>query len=195
MNYLAAVLYIVFLEPVDHPFAIDSASGAITLSPSDMLDYETTPSYTLIVEAQVTRQGVVSIAQTTIIVAVENVLEAVRLEDTNLGEETIAENAPGDTPISNLVLQVLDENDTPLSKDINVVWSLPDSVSGLFSINQMTGVISLSPGGVLDYEDRQSYDLRAEVEVVVSSIRLMAEYPITVNVENVLEGITIVDNE
>ena len=73
---------------------IDSASGAVSLSPTATLDYESTQSYTLIVEALVVVPGGMLTTQTSITVSVDNVLEQITIRDADTADNAVREDVP-----------------------------------------------------------------------------------------------------
>ncbi|TKB54370.1 MAG: DUF4347 domain-containing protein, partial [Nitrospira sp.] len=107
-------------------FAINAATGAITVANSAVLDYETTPSFTLTVQAS---DGTLS-DTAAITVNVTNVNEAPVLG----GDATVsvAENTTG---VGTFAAVDPDAGDT-------VTYSLSGADAGLFSINAGTGAVS-----------------------------------------------------
>ena len=70
-------------------FAINSANGVISLSPSRQLDYEANESHRITVEASAIAGGITEVATREIEVMVVNVLESISILDTNNAADSI----------------------------------------------------------------------------------------------------------
>ena len=87
--------------------------------------------------------------------------------------------------VSGLNLAVVDEGSNPFSAE----WSLTD-VSGLFQINEASGVISLATA-TLNYEDGEEHVV--VVQAADSNGLITAVLQLTIAVINVLENLTVTD--
>ena len=134
------------------PFAINSGTGAITVNDADDLDFETTTSYDLTVQAT---DG--TTADTEVItITITDVAITVTDTAANLAE-TAANSAA-----------VVDVDNTG-DDDIAMQWSITagntdgDSDGNLpFAINSGTGVITVNDADDLDFETTTSYDLTVQ---------------------------------
>ena len=179
-------------NPADHPFVIDSASGVISLASSGSLDYEIATSYTLTVSATVSSGTVTLTEQIMLAINVDNVIEAIAIQDTDTSANTIAENASANTPVAGINLEVRDENNSLLSD--GVVWSLTNLADHPFVIDSSSGVISLV-SETLDYEMTTSYALTVSATVSSGTVTLTEQMTLAINVDNVIEAIAIQDTD
>ena len=172
-------------DSADGLFMIDPSSGVISLV-SETLDFETNALYNLRVRASVSEISDTVSLQINVINTVE-----IRIESSS-GRGLIPESATPGTQVSGITFEVRDESDTLLTDDI--VWSLADS-SSPFSINPATGMIALSPSGTLDYELITRYTLMIQISTVLGGVTLTARGLALIDVENVLEDITVSDGD
>ena len=163
-------------------FAIDTVSGAVSLVTAGVLDYESTQSYVVVVQAE--SSGITDTL--TLTIEVTNVLEELTVSDADGADNTIAENATTDTVVAGLSLEARDE----ASDLFSAVWSLTDA-SGLFQISSTSGEISLVTAGVLDYESTQTYEV--VVQAANEGVSVIGELVLTIAVTDVLEVLTVVD--
>ena len=183
-----------FLNTANDTFIISSTSGEISLSSTaSSLDYETTPSYSLVVQAETLVEGLIRQATLPIEISVLNVLESIVIQDTNRTPSTIYDNTPPGTLIPDIMLEVRDENNELIPND-NITWSLSNPTTDTFTISSMTGAISLSStASSLDYEITPTYDLTVQAEALVEGVMAQAVLPITINILDSLERIVIRD--
>ena len=133
------------------PFAIDSGTGAITVNDADDLDFETTTSYTLTVQAT---DGVNADSED-ITITISNVAPTV--VDT---DATISETAAADSAVVTV---------TTTGDDDGLTWSITGgNTDGVFTINSNTGAISVLSTDNLDYENAISYTLTVQATDGVS---------------------------
>ena len=128
------------LDSAGNLFAINSASGVISLSPSRELDYESSSLHRIEVQAIATAEGVSVNTQTVVNIDVTNVLESLTIIDNNANMNTLSDSAVQGTAVTGLALRVVDESGESVS-DVN--WSL---VAGEvhnenFIIDEDTGVL------------------------------------------------------
>ena len=131
-------------------FSIDSSSGQLQTSAT--LDYESKPSYSVIVTVSDENGGSDSI---TVTISVTNVNESPEFTDGTSTARSIAENAPAGTNIGNAVAATDDDGDT-------LTYTLggdPDAAS--FDIEAETG--QLKTKASLDFETDSSYTVTVAV--------------------------------
>lgn len=132
-------------------FAIDTASGAITIASNALLDHETNPSFSLTV--QVTDAGGLQ-ASKTITITVNDVNEAPAVTAASF---TIPEDSASGTTVGTVAHTDPDPADTH-------VFSITDGNTGdAFSIDAASGTITVANGSKLDYETQSSYSLTVQV--------------------------------
>ncbi|MBF0185858.1 MAG: putative Ig domain-containing protein, partial [Magnetococcales bacterium] len=150
-------------------FSINSVTGAVTLnSPAD---YESRVNYHIGVVA--TDGGGLAATQP-VTISVGNVNEVpVIVSGTN---GTIAENAPLATPVYTIVASDVDAGE---SRN----YSLSGSDAGLFTVNAVTGVVTLKASA--DFESRSSYNINV---AVTDSGGLTTSKAMVVNITNVNEA-------
>ena len=154
-------------------FALDSATGVITVNGENTLDYETTPSYSLTVAVS---DGSLT-ATATVTINVTNVNEAPTITGTTTF--TIAEDATHSATVGTLTGVDADKD--------TLTYSMTAGHAGVFALDSTTGVITVSGDHPLDYETTPSYSLT----VAVSDGSLTATATVTINVTNVNEAPTI----
>ena len=155
-------------------FALDSATGVITVNGENTLDYETTPSYSLTVAVS---DGSLT-ATATVTINVTNVNEAPTITGTTTF--TIAEDATHSATVGTLT-------GTATDADTTLTYSMTADNAGVFALDSATGVITVNGENTLDYETTPSYSLT----VAVSDGSLTATATVTINVTNVNEAPTI----
>lgn len=133
-------------------FSINAATGAITLSNTASVDYETTASYTLTV--RVTDNGTpAQYDEETITINVIDRPENNAPSLTPLGTITISENTPNGTIIA-------DANATDINGDTITYSIASGNTDNIFSINGTTGVIRVNNNANLNREWDSSYTLQ-----------------------------------
>ena len=142
-------------------FIISSMGGVISLSSTATLDYESTPSYNLLIQAEALVEGV--IARTTLLITIDvaNVLESITVQDVNDSANTIFDDASLGTIVLDIELQARDENlQVRTNQEHNLMWVFaPDgNPNDLFSIDIATGSLrwnsSESPANSLPPSER-----------------------------------------
>ncbi|NXC41458.1 CADH1 protein, partial [Penelope pileata] len=174
--------------PSPHPqmFTIDPEKGIISVLGTG-LDRETTPNYTLIVQA--TDQEGKGLSNTaTAIIEVTDVNDNFPIFDPDMYEGTVAENKPGEVVVR---LHVTD-NDAPGSPAWQAVYNIKSGdPDGAFSITTdprtNDGILRTAKG--LDYESKSRYDLVVTVEnkVPLTSPLALSTASVMVVVEDVNE--------
>lgn len=133
-------------------FAIDNATGLITVASSSALDYEATPTFILTVEAQDTG-GLTDTASVTI-----NLNDVNETPWVNDGAFIISENAANGTGVGTLSAA------DPDVGDVLTYAITGGNAGGAFAIDNMTGEITVADGSVLDFETAAPFDLTIEVQ-------------------------------
>jgi hypothetical protein len=176
-------------------FAIDPATGQISLASAQSFDYETQQSYSL--QVKVTDGGGLSDTKT-VVVNVTDVNEAPTLTvdatPVSFAEDTAAGTALADVDGSDP--DTLADSDASAANDAfndltYSVVSVNGNTSGvqynLFAIDPATGQISLASAQSFDYETQQSYSLQVKV---TDGGGLSDTKTVVVNVTDVNENIS-----
>ncbi|MGM4963072.1 calcium-binding protein [Tardiphaga sp. 1201_B9_N1_1] len=132
-------------------FAINSATGQITVANGALLDYETAISHGIVV--RVTDQGGL-IFDKAFTVAVTNVNEAP--SNATLTGGSVAENAANGTVVGTVA------GADPDAGAI-LTYSLIDNAGGRFAIDASTGAITVANGSLLDYGTATSHAITVRV--------------------------------
>ncbi len=139
----------------DGIFGINSSTGAITVVNNSKLDYETTPSYSLTVQAT---DGT-NTDNATVSISVTNVNDNSPVISN--ASATIAENAANNTAVVNI-----DDDNTSSDNDADgetISYSITaGNGDGIFEINSSTGAITVVNNSKLDYETTISYSLTVQ---------------------------------
>ncbi|NJO38645.1 MAG: hypothetical protein HC871_14850, partial [Rhizobiales bacterium] len=133
-------------------FAIDAASGAITVADGALLDYEAASSHDVTV--RVTDADGASHDQTF-------TLNIADVNETPTGIAlsaggTVAENAANGTLVGQVTGSDVDAGDV-------LSYSLVDDAGGRFAIDSASGEITVADGSLLDYEAASSHDVTVRV--------------------------------
>ncbi len=154
-------------------FAINSATGQLTVANGSLLNYESAANHTVTV--QVTDSGEQSYDEQ-FTINLTNVNEG----PTNLAlsANTVAENAVTGTVVGAVTGTDPDASDTK-------TYSLTDTAGGRFAIDASTGVITVADGSLLNYVATTSHNLT--VQVTDSGGQSYTEQ-FTINLTNVNEG-------
>ncbi|MDC8448276.1 MAG: DUF4347 domain-containing protein [Nitrospira sp.] len=156
-------------------FAINSATGVITVANGTLLDYESTPSHDVIV--RVTDSGGLTYDEM-FTINLTNVNDAPT--DLSLSANTVAENAANGTVVGTVTGTDPDSGDTKS-------YSLTDAAGGRFAIDSATGVITVADGTLLNYENTSSHDVTVRV---TDSGGLTYDETFTINLTDVNEAPT-----
>ena len=154
-------------NPPSPVFAID-ASGTVTVADETQLDFETTPTYNLAVE--VTDDGTPVMNDTATVTI--NVTDDNDPPTINPQTFMLAENSPNATSVGTVVA-----NDPDSGQSLTYTI-MP--ASAVFTINSMTGEITVTDSAALDFETTPSFNLT----VVVTDdggVPLMSMATITIN--------------
>jgi gliding motility-associated-like protein len=154
-----ALTYSITAGNGDGVFGIDAATGEITVADNTNLDYETTTSYSLTVQAEDTDANT------------DDAIITVNITDVAEGNNpviidyntSIAEDATNGTAI----YDVNDDNtgnDTDLDGQALTYSITAGNVDGVFGIDAATGEITVADNTNLDYETTTSYSLTVQAE-------------------------------
>ena len=149
-----AVLSYTLLDDAGGRFAINSATGQITVADGSLLDYETAGSHGITV--RVTDQGGLSVDKT-FTIAVTNVEDSNRPpSNATLAGGAVAENSANGATVGTV---------TGVDPDPGAVlsYSLLDDAGGRFAINGASGAITVANGSLLDYESATSHSITVRV--------------------------------
>jgi hypothetical protein len=135
-------------------FAINASTGVLTVANSSALNFETTPSFALIVKVQDNGTGTLS-SQATVTVSLTNVNEVPVVNNQTF---SIAENSSNGTNVGTVVASDPDAGQT-LTYSI-----LSGNTSGAFAINASTGVVTVANSSALNFETTPSFALIVKVQ-------------------------------
>ena len=150
-------------------FAINAATGVVTVANGALLDFESATSHDITAWAS---DGTAFSTPTTFTVFVTNVAPSTPI-DSNAAANEVAEGAANGTAVGV----------TAFSTDPNgpaVAYSLTDDAGGRFAINAATGVVTVADGSSLDGPAAHDIDMVASDGVAMSDTATA-----TVNVNNV----------
>ncbi|MEZ5741257.1 MAG: cadherin domain-containing protein [Burkholderiaceae bacterium] len=162
-------------------FAIDAATGSVTVADQAALDLETNPSFELLVTVS---DGVQVSVPERVTVTLINANEPPSLAP---GNATIDENSA----IGTLVFQALGMDSD--AGDVLTYSISAASESGVFSIDPATGAIRVADPARLDFEPRAALDPTFTLTVTVTDAQgLSASAPVSIRLSDVNEMPTAV---
>jgi len=132
-------------------FAIDPATGVVTVANANLLDFEAAASHQITVQAA---SGGTA-ASSTFTIAVTNAAPVIT--DTNGGANTVNESAANGTVVAGLVVSVQDPHGGA------VTYSLSNNAGGRFAINAATGVVTVANGALLDHDTQSTHTITVQV--------------------------------
>ena len=132
-------------------FAIDPASGEITVADGTQLDHEAAGSHNVTVEVT---DGAGNTYTETFSITVGDVNETPT--DLALAGNAVNENAGNGTAVGTVTATDPDAADS-------ASYALTDDAGGRFTIDGSTGEITVADGSLLDYETATSHDLTVQV--------------------------------
>jgi VCBS repeat-containing protein len=153
-------------------FAIDSATGQLTVADGSLLNYESATSHSVTV--RVTDSGGLAYDET-FAINVTNVNEGPT--DLALSANTVAENATTGTVVGTVSGTDPDVGDTK-------TYSLTDTAGGRFAIDATTGQLTVANGSLLNYEAGASHSVTVRV---TDSVGQSYDETFTINLTNVNE--------
>uniref|UniRef100_UPI00117E0851 beta strand repeat-containing protein n=1 Tax=Nitrospira cf. moscoviensis SBR1015 TaxID=96242 RepID=UPI00117E0851 len=154
-------------------FAINSATGAITVADGSLLNYESATSHSVTV--RVTDSGGLTYDET-FTINLSDLNETPML--INLSGNTVAENAANGTVIGTV------STTDPDASDVHT-YSLVDSAGGRFTIDGSTGVITVADGSLLDYESAPTHSITIQT---TDAGGLTHNQTVTINLTNINEA-------
>ena len=134
-------------------FAIDAATGVVTVADGTLLDREVAASYNIIVQASST-DGSTSSQSYTIDLGDVNEFAISSIIDANPVSDAVNENATNGTVVG--IAGLATDADATTN---TVTYSLDDNAGGRFAIDATTGVITVADGTLLDYETVASHTI------------------------------------
>ena len=148
-------------------FAIDSLTGVVTVANSTALDYELVTSHNITVKATST-DG--SFSTNTFLIQLTDVNESgvSAISDLNSSANTVAENSSNGTPVGYTAFAA-----DPDSTDL-VTFTLDDNAGGRFSIDTVTGIVTVANGLLLDREAAFSHTIVVRATSTDGSIALLS---------------------
>jgi len=140
-------------ENADGRFAIDPTTGEITVLDGGLLDFETEISHEISVLA--TSTDGTTLAGSFLISLFDDTTEfqVTPIVDSNPSTNGTVENAPQGTMVG--VMTVARDDDATDS----VSFTLLDNAEGRFSVDPVTGVVSVADSGLLDFENSETYSI------------------------------------
>ncbi|RCW63014.1 cadherin domain-containing protein, partial [Pseudorhodoferax soli] len=133
-------------------FAIDAATGVVTVADGTLLNYEGATSHGITVVAT-SSDGSTSSANFSIGLTDVNEAPVGAVTDVNAAANQVAENAANGTVVG-VTAQALDPDGTA-----TVSYSLSDTAGGRFAIDANTGVVTVADGTLLNYESAASHQI------------------------------------
>ena len=130
-------------------FAINAATGVVTVADGSLLNFEGASSHQVTVHAA-DPAGAASPDQT-FTIAVTNVAPS-SPTDANAAANAITEGAANGTAVG-LIAQAADPSGG------TITYSLADNAGGRFAINATTGVVTVADGSLLNFEDATSHQI------------------------------------
>ena len=170
-----AITYSITAGNTSGAFTINSATGAITVANSSILNRESLSSFTLTVQAS---DG--SLRDTaTITINLNDVdeFDVGAISDTNNTTNAVNENAATGTVVG-ITASASDADAT----NNTITYSLTNNALGRFQINSTTGVVSVLDGTLLDYETATSHTITVRGD---SSDGSFSTQTFTISVNNV----------
>lgn len=138
---------------INGAFALNAATGQITVANQNVLDYETTPQYLLTVQVQDNGTGNLT-ASAVMTVNLIDVNESPVISDQSFQVEN---NAPNGT-IAGTVIATDPDQGQSLTFDIT-----SGNTSGAFAINPATGVLSIANSTAINYLTNPAFNLLVSV--------------------------------
>jgi hypothetical protein len=164
-------------------FAINASTGVLTVANSSALNFETTPSFALVVKVQDNGTGTLS-SQATVTVSLTNINEVPIISNQAF---SVAENSSNGTNVGTVVASDPDAGQT-LTYSI-----LSGNTSGAFAINASTGVLTVANSSALNFETTPSFSLVVKVQDNGTGT-LSSQATVTVSLTNVNE-VPVINNQ
>ncbi len=174
--------YTILSGNTNNAFQIGSSTGVLTVNNSTALNYETTPTFTLVVKVQDNGTGSLS-AQANITVNLTNVNESPQISNQTF---SIAENTANGQQVGTVTASDPDNGQT-LTYSI-----LSGNTNNAFQIGSSTGTLTVNNSTALNYETTPVFTLVVKVQDNGSG-SLFDQAPIIVNLTDVNEPPVIND--
>ncbi|MEQ8469792.1 MAG: cadherin domain-containing protein [Marinoscillum sp.] len=160
-------------------FALNASSGKLTVLDTEVMDFETNPSFTLEVEVsdgQLSDTGTITIALNDLD---ESINQAPQISNQTLQlDENVAEGTAVGT------ISAGDPNGDPITFSV-----VAGNTEGSFEVNSETGAVTLATGAQVDFETQSTYEMTVEV----SDGSLSAQGVITIEINDLNEQPTLAD--
>jgi hypothetical protein len=135
-------------------FAVDPSTGVVTVLDGNLLDFESSgPSHTFIITGRATIGAVVTGTQS-FIITVLDAPPSVPV-DASGAANAVTEGDPNGTPVG-ITVSAADPNG-PLP-----TYSLTDSAGGRFTIDPVSGVVTIANAGLIDFETATSHTITVQ---------------------------------
>jgi len=134
-------------------FAINGASGVVTVADGTLLDREAAASHNITVRATST-DGSFSTQVFSITVSDVDEFDVGAISDTDAGANSLAENAANGTLVG-ITASAADADAT----NNTISYTLDDDAGGRFAIDGTTGVVTVADGTLLDREAAASHNI------------------------------------
>ena len=159
-------------------FDVNAATGEITVLNPTALDYETTPTFVLTV--RVTDGGGL-FHEATVTINLTNVNEdaVTPISDLDGTMDSVTENATDGTVVG--ITAFAEDYDAPDT----VSYSLDDNAGGRFAIDASTGVVTVTNGSLLNYENAVSHNITVRATSTDTSFSVRT---FTISLTDVNEG-------
>jgi hypothetical protein len=131
-------------------FAINASTGVVTVADGSKLDFSTTTSHTITVQAS---DGTATSSQN-FTIAVTNAAPGTPT-DSDSTINSVAEGAGNGTAVG-ITVSAADPGGS------TITYSLTDDAGGRFTINATTGVVTVADGSKLDFETATSHTITAQ---------------------------------
>ena len=165
----------------NNAFAIDPATGAITVNQSSALDFETTPAFTLSVTVS---DGVNTSAVETVTINLTDVNDAIPVI-TAVQPISIDENLANGSAVETLVATDGDVTATTFSS-----WTITaGNTNNAFAIDPATGAITVNQSSALDFETTPAFTLSVTVS---DGVNTSAVETVTINLTDVNDAIPVI---
>lgn len=135
------------LDDAGGRFAIDAATGVVTVADGSKLNFEAAAAHQITVQVS---DGT-AVASTSFTIQVANVAAGAPA-DTNAAANTVSEAAANGTVVAGLAIAAADPNG-------GVAYSLVDDAGGRFAINAVTGVVTVADASLIDFEVAASHQI------------------------------------
>lgn len=148
-------------------FTIGSSDGIISVDDASVLDFETNPSFSLVIEVK-SGELVNSAIITITLIDVDEVPSIISDQ-----AFTVDENSPAETVIGTVTA-------TDLNGDGLTAFSITSgNTDNIFAIGSATGILTVAVSDALDFETKETYSLT--VQVIEGDVTQSATATITIN--------------